>query len=148
MFIKVLTFIESQKKRKKSEEDVKKFRQKANNNTNNHFALQNNDDDENDLTSKNADIKIVSYQGARKREKAMVDESDSDCVDGPINVAITSDGTSNKTRRTFSPAVKQYLVRWLLRYRENPYPSPRIKAKLAKNTNLSINQIEDFFING
>jgi Homeobox KN domain len=72
-----------------------------------------------------------------------MDNSDSDTVDGP-----TSQTAGDNKRRTFTPAVKQYLVRWLLRYKENPYPSPRIKQRLANHTGLSVSQIEDFFVNG
>jgi hypothetical protein len=100
----------------------------------------------NTLNDSDHKLSETSTNAYKKRyEKPMVDQSDSDCLEGPIEPFSQN---SKKLRRTFNPLVKQYLIRWLLRYSENPYPSPRIKNRLAENTGLSVNQIEDFFING
>lgn len=81
----------------------------------------------------------------------LMDESDSDIVEGPTekhgSTAIASSDKSKK-RRSFNPAVKEFLIRWLKRYKDNPYPSPRIKTRLAQKTGLTVNQIEDFLVNG
>jgi Homeobox KN domain len=39
-------------------------------------------------------------------------------------------------------------MRWLNKYRENPYPSPRIKKRMADVCGLTVKQVEDFLVNG
>ena len=48
-------------------------------------------------------------------------------------------------RHTFKN--KLILERWLLENVENPYPTPKTKRELAKQTNLSIKQIDIWFKN-
>jgi Homeobox KN domain len=74
----------------------------------------------------------------------LVDESDSDVVDDlddPLQPECAK-------RKSFSPAVKRFLIRWLLRHQTNPYPTQRLKSRLADKTGLAINQVEDFLVNG
>jgi hypothetical protein len=76
------------------------------------------------------------------------DDSDSDVVNGPIEVEVPEPDKSKKVKRSFNPPVKEFLIRWLKRYSDNPYPSPRVKTCLAAKTGLTVNQIEDFLVNG
>lgn len=85
----------------------------------------------------------ISPDIGKKPDKPLIDDSDSDEVDGPI---VETGHDCN--RRAFSPAIKQFLMRWLHRYKDNPYPSARLKARLAEKTGLQINQVEDFLVNG
>jgi hypothetical protein len=78
----------------------------------------------------------------RLENKQTIDESDSDTVDDLLQ------DTDSSKRRSFSPNIKQFLMRWLLRYKDNPYPSPRIKSRLAEKTGLQVKQVEDFLVNG
>jgi hypothetical protein len=79
-----------------------------------------------------------------KRAK-LIDDSDSDYVREEI---YQDELSRDRKRRGFPIPIKEYLVRWLLRHKDNPYPSIRIKEKLARNTGLSLNQVEDFLVNG
>lgn len=80
-----------------------------------------------------------------RTEKIVVDESDSDTVEFGMHVNLMQ---TDGNKRSHSTEVKQFLIRWLLRYKDNPYPSQRIKNRLSRVCGLSVTQIEDFFVNG
>lgn len=73
--------------------------------------------------------------------KELIDISDSDCLE-------IEDHKGQKNGREYASAVRDYLMRWLLRYRHNPYPSLRIKKKMSEMCGLNVKQIEDFLCNG
>jgi hypothetical protein len=79
-----------------------------------------------------APSKRKHYKGRADR---LNDQSDDDEVEGGRAATFSE-------RRSYPPCVKQYLIRWLHRYNDNPYPSLRIKTKLAENTSLTLTQIE------
>ncbi|KAL0088060.1 Homeodomain-like protein [Phycomyces blakesleeanus] len=55
---------------------------------------------------------------------------------------------SSKRRRGNLPkAVTAILREWLARHKKHPYPTEEEKASLARETNLTLNQISNWFIN-
>ncbi|XP_017068603.1 homeobox protein Mohawk isoform X2 [Drosophila eugracilis] len=51
------------------------------------------------------------------------------------------------TKRLFTPDIKRMLKDWLIRRRENPYPSREEKKQLAAETGLTYTQICNWFAN-
>ncbi|KAH8298043.1 hypothetical protein KR018_005004, partial [Drosophila ironensis] len=55
--------------------------------------------------------------------------------------------TSRAAKRLFTPDIKRMLKDWLIRRRENPYPSREEKKQLAAETGLTYTQICNWFAN-
>ncbi|XP_063701890.1 homeobox protein Mohawk [Culicoides brevitarsis] len=58
-----------------------------------------------------------------------------------------SDMLHRPLKRLFTPEIKRMLKDWLVRRRENPYPSRDEKKKLAQDTGLTYTQICNWFAN-
>jgi hypothetical protein len=71
----------------------------------------------------------------------LIDQSDSDFLE---NV----DHRGQKNGREYASSIRDFLIRWVIRYRDNPYPSLRIKKKMAFTCGLVVKQVEDFLCNG
>jgi hypothetical protein len=71
-----------------------------------------------------------------RSDQPLNDDSDDDMVEGGPQ------SENGHNRRSFSPNVKHFLIRWLHRYSDNPYPSARIKNRLAAKCGLSVAQVE------
>lgn len=55
------------------------------------------------------------------------------------------EGDSNRPiKRLFTPEIKRMLKDWLVRRRENPYPSRNEKKLLAEKTGLTYIQVRDY----
>ncbi|XP_049857119.1 homeobox protein Mohawk [Schistocerca gregaria] len=61
--------------------------------------------------------------------------------------ACTSGAEQRLAKRLFTADIKQQLKRWLLRRRDNPYPSREEKRALALQTGLTYTQICNWFAN-
>jgi hypothetical protein len=83
--------------------------------------------------------------GSHKKAHHINDRDLMDISDGDV---VSSLELVPRHGKEHSFATKEFLIRWLFRYRNNPYPSIRIKQKLATKSNLTVKQIEDFFVNG
>lgn len=57
------------------------------------------------------------------------------------------DDDRRPTKRLFTPEIKKYLKDWLIRRRENPYPSREEKKTLAIETGLTYIQVCNWFAN-
>lgn len=104
------------------------------------------------LSSENfSPVHDVEEKVVRKRKrhcdpKNLVDESDSDTLIALPTDPVIANGVGNS--KDHSLVVKNFLLRWLFRHKENPYPSLRLKKKLADICSLSVKQVEDFMVNG
>ncbi|KAJ3136732.1 hypothetical protein HK100_001434 [Physocladia obscura] len=54
---------------------------------------------------------------------------------------------SRKSRPNHNPKVTEYLFQWLMSHQHEPYPNDEEKRAMATDTGLSLNQINDWFIN-
>ncbi|KAJ3199245.1 Homeobox protein Meis2 [Entophlyctis luteolus] len=59
----------------------------------------------------------------------------------------TGGGNSDSKRLNYSPEIRALLLSWLVQNREYPYPDDAAKNELAAKTGLSLQQVNNWFIN-
>ncbi|KAL1924806.1 uncharacterized protein VTP21DRAFT_4460 [Calcarisporiella thermophila] len=90
--------------------------------------------------------RVISYE-MHKRESELVylhSKSVSPEFSHPIHGMVDA---PCKSRRVLPRSTTAYLRAWLWEHRDHPYPSAEEKMKFAHDTNLTLQQINNWFIN-
>ncbi|XP_071447757.1 uncharacterized protein [Hetaerina americana] len=105
----------------------------------------------------------VTTQGHNARRQGLVVDGEGDGGNPPPQTAAATQGScggrvlrsrryrrpfeDKPIKRLFTPEIKRFLKGWLVRRRENPYPSREEKKELSRQTALTYVQICNWFAN-